>query len=385
MTSTSFYRDTWVEVDLDCIAANVCSMIKHLSPEQKVIAVVKANGYGHGDVQVARVALESGAQYLAVAFLDEALSLRKHGIGAPILVLGASRPEDANVAAEHQISLTVYNAEWLIEASKYIKDDKKLTFHLKIDSGMGRLGVRSEQEISEIFEVIENGSHFHLEGVFTHFATADELDLSYFIKQFERFNELLSTLPVRPELVHTGNSATGLRFPEKTFNAVRLGIAMYGLTPSMEMKEIIPYPLKEAFSLHSKLVHVKKLAKGDKVSYGATYTAEVEEWVGTVPIGYADGWIRKHQGAEVLVSGVRCEIIGRVCMDQLMVRLPKKLPIGTQVTLIGTQENETISIDEVAARLETINYEVPCTINFRVPRIFLKKQSIIEVRNTILL
>ncbi|MFC4322043.1 alanine racemase [Litchfieldia salsa] len=385
MECTSFYRDTWVEVDLDCIEENVKSMISHLSKEQIVIAVVKANGYGHGDVQVARTALNAGASYLAVAFLDEALSLRRHGIQAPIIVLGASRSEDVNVAAENNVTLTVFNLEWIIQAKERLDKDKTVSFHLKLDTGMGRLGIKDEGEMLEVIKVIDESPMFHLEGIFTHFATADELDLSYFHAQFERFNQFLSLLPYQPKLIHTGNSATGLRFPEKTFNAVRLGIAMYGLTPSTEMKGLLPYELKEAFSLHSKLVHVKKLTEGEKVSYGATYTANEEEWVGTVPIGYADGWIRKHQGAEVLVEGNRCEIIGRVCMDQFVVRLPHQLPVGSRVTLIGTQGNQTIGIDEVAKRLETINYEIPCTINFRVPRIFLEKQSIIEVRNTILL
>ncbi|WP_078543054.1 alanine racemase [Litchfieldia alkalitelluris] len=380
-----FYRDTWVEIDLDDITANVQSMIRHLSKEQQIIAVVKANAYGHGDVQVAKVALEAGASCLAVAILDEAIALRNHGIKAPILVLGATRAENINVSAEKNISLTVYSSDWLKNAKQYLSADKKVSVHLKIDTGMSRLGVRDEQEFLEMMDIFEKEEVFQVEGVYTHFATADEVDTTYFDQQFEKFTQFLSLLPSQPTYIHTGNSATGLRFKEKTFNAVRMGIAMYGLTPSPDIRHLLPFPLKEAFSLHSRLVHVKMLKKGDKVSYGATYTSPQDEWVGTVPIGYADGWIRKHQGGEVLVDGKRCEIIGRVCMDQFMVRLPSELPVGTKVTLIGEQGSEKISMDEVAARLETINYEIPCTINFRVPRIFLEKQSIIEVRNTILL
>ncbi len=385
MEKASYYRDTWVEVDLDCIEDNVQSMINHLSNEQMVIAVVKANGYGHGDVQVAKTALEAGARYLAVAFLDEAIALRKHGITAPILVLGASRPEDINIAARFGVTLTVFQSEWVKNACQSFERKHEIKFHVKIDTGMGRLGLREPQELEKIIEDIENEPLFSIEGAYTHFATADELDTTYFEQQYQRFSEFLHSFPTLPKIVHCGNSATGLRFPQKLFNAVRLGIAMYGLTPSEEIREVLPYPLKEAFSLHSKLVHVKQLKKGEKVSYGATYTLNQDEWVGTVPIGYADGWIRKHQGATVLIDGTRCEIIGRVCMDQFIVRLPRELPVGTKVTLIGSQGNESIPVDEVAKRLGTINYEIPCTINFRVPRIFLKKKSIIEVRNTILL
>jgi len=159
---------------------------------------------------------------------------------------------------------------------------------------------------------------------------------------------------------------------------------MYGLSPSPEIKNKLPYTLKEVFSLHSRLVHVKKITKGESVSYGATYTAQTDEWVGTVPVGYADGWIRKNQGSEVLVAGERCRIIGRVCMDQIIVRIPRQLPVGTQVTLIGSQGEEEITADEVAKRLETINYEITCMINYRIPRIFFLNKSIIEVRNYIL-
>ena len=384
MEENQFFRDTWVEVDLDRIQENVRLMKKHLTIDTNIIAVVKANAYGHGDVQVAKTALESGATNLAVAFLDEAIALRQQGITAPILVLGATRPTDITLAAQYQIALTVFQHEWLHEAKKSLVLEKQVSFHLKLDTGMGRLGIKDKQGLLQVIKEIKNDERFILEGVFTHFATADELDTTYFDTQYETFLTMLSWLPLTPRLIHCGNSATGLRFPEKVFNAVRLGIAMYGLSPSAEMKSILPYPLKEAFSLHSRLVHVKKLSKGESVSYGATYTATEDEWVGTVPVGYADGWIRKNQDGEVLVDGVRCPIIGRVCMDQFMVRLPKELPLGTKVTLIGTQKHEMITIDEIAKRLDTINYEIPCTINCRVPRIFLKNKSIIEVRNPVL-
>ncbi|GMB09917.1 alanine racemase [Thermolongibacillus altinsuensis] len=381
---SSFHRDTWAEIDLDAIFYNVQSMKQLLDDDVEIIAVVKANAYGHGDVQVARTALEAGATRVAVAFLDEALSLRKKGIDVPILVLGAVRPEDVVLASKENITLTVFQTEWLEKAIQYGPLPRPVALHLKLDTGMGRLGVKEEEEVKRIVELIEENDDFFLEGVYTHFATADELNTTYFEFQYETFLQMLEWLPKRPPIVHCGNSATALRFRDKVFNAIRLGIAMYGLSPSLEMKPLLPYPLKEAFSLHSRLVHVKQLKAGEKVSYGATYTAEKDEWIGTVPIGYADGWLRKLQNFCVLVNGTRVPIVGRICMDQFMIRLPEPLPVGTKVTLIGEQQGEKISIDEVATYLNTINYEIPCTISYRVPRIFLKNKSIIEVRNALL-
>ncbi len=382
--SSSFYRDSWVEIDLDCIYKNVRSM-KHFLPETSgVMAVVKANAYGHGDAMVANVALEAGATYLAVAFLDEALSLRQQNIQAPILVLGAVRPEDLKIAAENNITLTVFQADWLKEARERSSFKEPVSFHLKFDTGMGRLGIKDQTEVNELLHMIEEDDRLTLEGAYTHFATADELNTTYFNHQYERFMEMVDWLPVRPKIIHCGNSATGFRFPEKVFNYVRFGIGMYGLTPSLEIKNDIPFQLHEAFSLQSRLVHVKKIKKGENISYGATYTATTDEWVGTVPIGYADGWSRKLQDSEVLVGGIRCPIIGRVCMDQFMVRLPYEFARGEKVTLIGVQGDNNIGIDEVAKNLDTINYEVPCLISYRVPRIFFKNKSIIEVRNPVL-
>ncbi|MCC3358071.1 alanine racemase [Bacillus sp. REN16] len=384
MDSTHFYRDTWVEVDLDCIFENVKNMKSFLPEQVDIMAVVKANAYGHGDAEVAKTALEAGATYLAVAFIDEGISLRHGGIDAPILVLGASRPTDVMIAAEHDLSLTIYSQEWLEEVIKNYHGSAPLSLHLKLDTGMGRLGVREKDEIQAVLQTIEQHPQVKLEGVFTHFATADETDTSYFVQQYQKFTQMLEWIPNKPKMIHCGNSATGYRFPEKVFNVVRLGIGMYGMTPSLEIEDQLPYGLQQAFSFHSKLVHVKQIAKGEKVSYGATFTADEDMWVGTVPVGYADGWVRKLQNTHVLVEGELCQIIGRICMDQFMVRLPKKIPVGNKVTLIGRQNDKFISVDDVAKTLETINYEITCTISFRVPRIFLRNKRIIEVRNPLL-
>jgi alanine racemase len=379
-----FYRDTWAEVDLDSISENMIS-IKSLLPEEvEIIAVVKANAYGHGDIKVSEAALKAGATQLAVAFLDEAIALRNKGITAPILVLGATRAKDVRVAAEKQITLTVFQMEWLQEAKSYLSGNERLTVHVKLDTGMGRIGIRSKEELKEIEQFFQNEERFNFEGIFTHFSTADELDELYFQKQFELFQDMLSILSKKPKYVHCSNSAATLRFPRTYFNAVRLGIAMYGLTPSPEMESEIPVPIKEAFSLRSRLIHVKKLEKGEKVSYGATYETSDEEWIGTIPIGYADGWIRKLQGQEVLVDGKRVPIVGRICMDQCMVRLPSNFPIGTTVTLIGREGDQFISVNEIAKKLETINYEIPCIIANRVPRLYKKEGRIVDLKNYLL-
>lgn len=380
----AFYRDTWVEINLNHISYNIEEIKRHLHKDVNIFAVVKANAYGHGDAEVAKTVLEAGASYLAVAFLDEALSLRKKGITAPILVLGVCRPEDVGIAAENTITLTVFDEEWLRKARSYLGAEQKLFIHLKLDTGMGRLGIRCKNTLDELERMTLNEPRIFIEGVYTHFATADELDVSYFKQQLARFQEMLSWLKEKPKFIHSSNSAAALRFPESHLNAVRLGILMYGLKPSLEMAPMLPYPLKEAFSLRTKLVHVKKIQKGEKISYGATYEAKEEEWIGTLPIGYADGWIRKLQGQEVLVGGKRVPIVGRVCMDQCMIKLPSEMPVGTEVTLIGQQGSEIITIDDIAKKLDTINYEIICMIAKRIPRIYRKNGDVTRIMNALL-
>lgn len=380
-----FYRDTWAEVDLDAITDNVQQMKSRLPKQTQLIAVIKANAYGHGDLQVARTALSAGASYLAVAFLDEAIALRRNGIDAPILVLGLIRSADINIAARHQITITVFQEEWLKEASLLLEQDLTINIHLKVDTGMGRIGIRDIPTLQRAEGIIREDERFTLEGVFTHFATADSLDESYFNQQLETFQHMLKFLTVKPMLIHASNSAAALRSSSAIFNAVRYGISMYGLSPSQEMKEILPFPLKPAFSLRSRIVHIKKVSAGDKISYGTNYEAKEEEWIGTLPIGYADGWIRKLQGGEVLVNGMRVPIVGKICMDQCMIKLPQHFPIGTVITLIGKDGGDSITMEEVADRLETINYEIPCLISSRVPRVFFRAGKEFELDNRILL
>ncbi len=379
-----FFRDTWAEVDLDCISKNVRQTREFLPEDVEIIAVVKANAYGHGAEQVAKTALSSGASALAVAFMDEGLALRKKGIDAPILVLGASRAEDVNIAAEHDLTLTVFQEEWLKEAIKHLKKDANLSLHLKIDTGIGRIGIRDRSELEAIEEMAAADPRIDLAGAFTHFATADEADLSYFHQQLRRFKEMLSLFKNKPRMIHASNSAATLRKAGADFNGIRLGISMYGLAPSVEMEKELPFPLHEAFSLRTKIVQVKKMKPGERISYGGTYRTEGEEWIATLPIGYADGWIRKLQGQEVLINGMRAPIVGRICMDQCMVKLPEKAEPGTIVTLIGKDGDDMISVNEIAKKLDTINYEVTCMISGRVPRLYKKAGETVAVGNSIL-
>ncbi|MDQ0352973.1 alanine racemase [Alkalibacillus filiformis] len=366
-----FYRDTWAEVDLNAIKYNVKQIKKVYPLPKSVYAVVKANAYGHGDVQVAKAALEAGADKLAVALLDEGLRLRESFPNVPILVLGRIRPSDAQIAADHDLTVTVFQKEWVMEASKHLTS--KLNIHIKFDTGMNRLGIRTKEEAYDVLKELKSTTMV-VTGIYSHLATADENNEPHLAKQFELFKEsvklLQDNVPNKIE-VHLGNSAGAMRFPDSMYDAVRFGIGMYGLYPSQLVKLETGIPLKPAFSLMSQLTHVKKINKGDTISYGATYTAEEDEWIGTVPLGYGDGWIRKLQGFHVLIDGKKYPIVGRICMDQFMVKLDQPKPIDTKVVIIGEYGDETVSTDDVATHLETINYEIPCMINERVPRVYI--------------
>ncbi|WP_163540003.1 alanine racemase [Gracilibacillus sp. YIM 98692] len=371
-----FYRDSWIEVNLQHIMYNIKQLKNRLGSHTNIYAVVKADGYGHGAPQVAQAALDAGASRLAVAILDEAIMLREAGFTVPILVMGWIRPEDAARAIQYDITVTCYQKDWL-EAVKALQLPSPLKVHLKWDTGMGRIGIREPEELKEILPIL-NDKSFDLEAIFTHFATADESEVAYFDEQVNKFEQLLSYFQsIWPEkvMLHTGNSAASMRFPEKMFDYVRFGISMYGLYPSPVVKKEKPIELKPALSLHSRLIHVKKVKPGSSISYGATYTTSEEEWIGTVPLGYADGIRRALQGAEVLVNGERCPIVGRICMDQFMVKLSKSAKVGDKVTLIGRQGDQQIEMDELAEFLDTINYEIACMISSRVPRLYQAMQE----------
>lgn len=369
----SFYRDTWAEIDLDAIAYNV-KQIKALHPNKDIFAVVKANGYGHGDVEVSRVALESGVTNLAVSGLDEALGLRKAGIEAPILVLGMTRLKDVSVAANYNIALTAHDEQWILKLAE-LSLEKPVKIHLKIDSGMHRLGLTTKEKVKTTFELLNQAPCVDLEGIFTHMSTADS-DAEYLEYQIQTFKSLIEELDLSQiKYVHLENTATLLQREFEFDQAIRLGLGLYGINPD---QQFIPldFELKPALKLFSKISQVKFIHKGDKVGYGATYTATEDEWIGVVPIGYADGWIRAHQGRNVLVEGFECEIIGRVCMDQMMIRLPYQVEMGTLVTLIG----DSMPVERVAHEIGTISYEILCLLSDRVPRVYKQNNQITTIR-----
>ena len=372
METTSHFRPTKAIIHLNAIRHNVSELKKHLQPHVQIIAVVKANAYGHGDVAVSQAALEAGATILAVATPDEALHIRTHFPETPILVLGASPVAFAPVAAEQSITLTVFSSEWIEQVRPLAKEfTKPLLVHIKTDTGMGRIGVTTKQQLLELYETITSSENIILDGIFTHFATADEEETTYFDNQVQRFDEFVMSLPVKPRLVHAANTAAALvKDIRLQYDAVRFGISMYGLLPSDYVGDILPFTIQPAFTLETELVHVKRIAPGDGVGYGATFVANEETWIGTLPIGYADGMIRKLAGQEVLVGGERVPIVGRICMDQCMIVLPRAYKVGEKVTLVGEQQGTSISMEEWAKKLETISYEVPCIITARVPRIY---------------
>lgn len=371
----TLYRPTWAEIDLSAIGYNIKQIKNTLSTKTEIMAVVKANGYGHGSVEVARKALSSGAKALAVALLEEALVLRRAGITAPILVLGWVDPKDSSIAAKHNITLTVFQEEWLEEVKK-VPLTTDLQVHMKWDTGMGRIGIRTERELNEVLLALKQTPQVHLTGIFTHFATADEENSAYYEEQTQRFFRLLNIFQKKwPESdtirIHTGNSAAAIRFPKQMRHYIRYGIAMYGQYPSQWIKSEKMISLKPAFSLYSQLTHVKWVPKGTKIGYGSTHTLNEDGWVGTVPIGYGDGWARDLQDFYVLINGKKCPIIGRICMDQMMIHLDQSYPIGTKVTLIGRDQQEVIEVDDIAKYLGTIPYEVTCMLNERIPRKYI--------------
>lgn len=386
-----YYRPTVAEISLDALGRNIGAFREHLAAGTKVLASVKANAYGHGAVEVARRAISAGADYLGVAFLDEALQLRASGITAPILVLGFTPPEGIPLAREQEITLTLYRNEMLDHVAHLPITDKKLKAHVKIDSGMGRLGLLPGKEAERFLERAMTLPQLIIEGLYTHYARADEIDKAYTLLQVQKFGTVVdyvrqAGLPI--SLIHSGNSAAGIDLPEHVGGMLRLGISMYGLYPSAEVNSQI-VQLEPVLTLKTKVVHVKSLGAGEGISYGSRYITQGNESIGTLPIGYADGFSRMLSGkAEALIRGRRVPVLGTICMDQCMIRLdnaemggqPKVEP-GEEVVLIGRQGDAYISVEEVAAKLGTINYEVTCMLAARIPRLYRSSGEVVSVVN----
>ena len=359
------HRPTKALIRLGAIRKNIQQMGAHIPEGTLKWAVVKANAYGHGAVAVA-TAIQDDVDGFCVSNIDEAIELRQAGVSKKILILGVSEIEAIGLAKEYDITLTVAGLEWIRVLLATGADLSGLSVHLKIDSGMGRIGFREASEAEEAQDLLKQEGA-RVEGIFTHFATADEESDAYFNTQLERFKTILSSMKEVPELIHASNSATTLWHAETILNAIRMGDAMYGLNPSGEVLDL-PYDLTPALSLESALVHVKTVPSGACMGYGATYQADSEQVIATVPIGYADGWTRDMQNSSVLVDGQACPIVGRVSMDQITIRLPKVYPLGTKVTLIGSNGDKEITATQIAAYRGTINYEVVCLLSDRIPR-----------------
>jgi len=367
----------WAEIDLGAIAHNVKEIRRVAVPTAKVMAVVKANGYGHGAVEVSRTALANGAEWLGVARVAEGVALREAGIEAQVLILGYIHPEQFGEAVRHRLSQTVYTrdmARALADAA--VREGVLARVHFKVDTGMGRIGwPAGPGVVREILELARL-PHLKVEGIFTHFAAADVADKTYTLEQFHKFMEVVDELRkngLEFPLRHAANSAAVMELPETHLDLVRAGIIIYGLYPSDEVDRG-RIDLRPAMSLKARVAYVKKALAGCKVSYGCTFTTGRPTVIATLPLGYADGYSRLLSSkGEALLHGRRAPVVGRVCMDQVMVdagHIPG-VRVGDDAVLIGRQGDEEISADEVASKLGTINYEVTCMISHRVPRVYI--------------
>ncbi|MBM3674666.1 MAG: alanine racemase [Actinobacteria bacterium] len=368
-------RPTWVEVDLGAIRENVVELARIAAPA-RLLTVVKADGYGHGAVPVARAALDAGAWGLGVALVEEGTTLRAAGIDAPVLVLSEPPPAAAPVVVSAGLTPTVYTTGGIDALAKAVADAGAGPFevHLKVDTGMHRVGAAPGEALALARRVAEH-AELRLDALWTHLAIADESDDPYTHAQLARFDAVLAALDeagLRPPLVHAANSAGLLAFPESRRDLVRAGIAAYGIPPAPAMSECAR--LRPALSLKARVTHVKELPAGARLSYGLRYSLTTPSWIATVPIGYADGVPRRlaAAGGEVLLRGRRRRIAGTITMDQLMVDMGgDPVAVGDEVVLIGRQDGECVTAEEWAERLDTIAYEIVCGIGGRVPRTYL--------------
>ncbi|MGM0882062.1 MAG: alanine racemase [Bacillota bacterium] len=390
----SFYRPTRAEISLDALRHNLQAFRNAIPEGCRLMASVKANAYGHGAVEIAREAERFGVDYLGVAFLDEALQLRKAGIQTPILVLGFVAADALSAARDNDVTISLFRED-ILQAAAGLPSDvtgRKLKVHIKIDSGMGRLGVLGQDAAISFIGKALKVPQLEVEGLFTHYARADEADKSYTKLQYDRFREVASYveqqgLPI--PIIHAANSAAGIDTPEWGGNMLRLGISMYGLYPSAEVNQQ-RIELEPVLTLKTEVVMVKTTPAGWGISYGTRYVTEGEERIGTLPIGYADGYSRMLTGkAHGLVRGVKVPIRGTICMDQCMIALDAaasgadSMPVepGEEVMLIGRQGDAVITVDEVAQQLGTLNYEVTCMLAARVPRVYVSRGRTTAIYN----
>ena len=373
---TKYYR-VYADIDLDIISDNVDALMK-LTPEGTgAVAVVKADGYGHGDVAVAKAVYSKVCMY-AVATLDEAVNLRENGIDKPILILGFVNVDEYETLLRNEVTATVFDYETAAELDEVAgRLGKKALCHIKVDTGMRRIGLEPDKSGVEIVKNIKKLGNLDVKGIFTHFATSDEADKSKSERQLHKFNSFVDMLKnegITFQYVHCANSAAVIDMPDTYKDMVRLGIAMYGMYPSTEV-DMERVQLMPALKLMSHVTYVKEVPEGEEVSYGGTFVTKRPSVIATVSVGYGDGYPRALSSkGYVLINGKKAPIIGRVCMDQMMVDVTDIEGVGRDslVTLIGRDGDEEITVEEIAALAGTFNYEFVCNLNKRIPRNYYK-------------
>ncbi|WP_053359778.1 alanine racemase [Clostridium sp. IODB-O3] len=383
-------RPVWAEIDLDALAYNMKN-IKSLAEDKEVIAVVKADCYGHGAIDTAPVLLENGASRLAVAVLTEGIELRKAKITAPIMILGYTPEYLGEELITYDIEQTVYSLEYAQNLSKTaLSLNKKAKIHIALDTGMGRIGfIPNETSLKEVSEICSLPG-LDVIGMFTHFSTADEENKDYTLEQFDKYMNFLhelSKLNISIPLKHVSNSGAIMDMPEtfKDLDGVRAGIILYGYYPSHEVKKE-NLSLKPALTIKAKVAHVKEMDENMYISYGRTFKTKRKSIIATIPIGYADGYSRLLiPGAKVIVNGKLVPIVGRICMDQCMIDVTDAgtVKTGDEVIILGQFENLKINADDYAQILGTINYEVLCMFKHRIPKVYIKNNKPVIVRNYI--
>lgn len=367
------YRSTYINVNLDAIRENMLNAIEFANKEY-AFAVVKANAYGHGAIEVSRVAIDAGATHLVVATLDEALELRNEFPKIPILVVGYTEPKYFSLASKYAITLTISNMEQIKKLSVF---NEILKIHLKVNTGMNRLGFSTIEEVREAFVAIRYNKDLDIEGLYTHFATSESVDIGYYNSQFELFEQVVNDIGKYFKIIHAQNSAA-LHYPlsgmEKC-NGFRMGLSLYGHNPSTD--RLPSFRLRSALQFYTHVSGVLKLKKGSKIGYGATYTMESDGYIATLQVGYADGVLRNNSGRDVAINGKRYPIVGRVCMDQMMILVDETVKIDDKVELIGS----TVTLSEVSNYLGTIDYEVLCCLSDRVTRIYYENSEEIDAKD----
>ena len=371
------FQQTIAKIHLDRIRFNIESIMKLIGPDKKILIPVKANGYGHGAVAISKLAEEIGVQWLGVASVPEGAQLRNAGIKLPILKFSPAFPQEMEDAINHKLTLTVcdyQNINLLEETCKKI--GTTVDVHLKVDTGMGRIGVKPEEAVNYAEYIEKNCPHLLLDGIYSHLPVSDESDLEYTQNQIQQFqtiiNNVNSTIGRKINLAHCSNSAGVLAHPSSWMDIVRPGIMIYGYYPSDETPRIIP--LKPGLSFLTKVSFLKKIPAGTSIGYGRTWVAREDTWIGTIQAGYADGFNRLFSNkGRVLINGKSYPVVGRVCMDQTMVNLGPEtdIKVGDDVILIGASGQEEISCYEWAEKLNTIPYEITCQISPRVERDYL--------------